>query len=94
MAIVGGGPGGTYAAYRLRDRGLTIQIFEQHGRLGGRTYSIPIPGMSHKADLGAMRIARFSHRTIVLANAIMIGIGQCQSPCYKDRDRAMSEPML
>ena len=56
LAIIGGGPGGTYAAYSLRDRGLSIKLFEQHGRLGGRTYSFPIPGMIMKAELGAMRL--------------------------------------
>ncbi len=45
IAIVGAGPGGAFTAWRLRKKGLNIAIYEQLNRVGGRAFSIKIPGM-------------------------------------------------
>ena len=44
VAIVGAGPGGTYAAYRLRNKNLNIAVYEQLNRVGGRLFSVHVPG--------------------------------------------------
>ena len=44
ITIVGAGSGGAYTAYKLRNKGLKISVYEQLNRVGGRLHSIPIPG--------------------------------------------------
>jgi monoamine oxidase len=63
VAIVGGGPSGTYAAYRLltgetgsNQRRPRVALFEASGRLGGRIWSVVPPGAPHLvAEFGGMR---------------------------------------
>ncbi|XP_064599302.1 aplysianin-A-like [Liolophura sinensis] len=66
VAIVGAGIGGTYTAWRLRDRGLKIGIFENTDRIGGRMFSVFLPTASGvPIDLGAMRYEPENHKTLV-----------------------------
>ena len=44
IAIVGAGAGGTYTAYRLRKQNLSIAVYEQLDRVGGRLFSVDVPG--------------------------------------------------
>ena len=44
IAIVGAGAGGTYTAYRLRKKNLNIAVYEQLDRVGGRLFSVDVPG--------------------------------------------------
>lgn len=62
VAIVGAGPGGTYSAYRLRDTGKNIGLFEYSDRVGGRQYDIHVPGSQSKVQpMGAMRFIEGTH---------------------------------
>lgn len=58
-AIVGGGPSGLYAAYRLIHAGHAahqVGVFELSDRLGGRTFSVRMPGAEGMvAEFGGMR---------------------------------------
>merc|ERR1719456_1819239 len=57
LVIVGGGPGGTYTAYRAHkefpDR--TVCLFEKTDRIGGRLYSVDHHNKVRE-ELGGMRI--------------------------------------
>jgi len=58
VAIIGGGISGTYAAWRLVNErnDLKISLFESSDRIGGRLYSVAIPGIPNQiGELGAMR---------------------------------------
>ena len=44
IAIVGAGAGGTYSAYRLRNKNLNIAVYEQLDRVSGRLFTLDIPG--------------------------------------------------
>ena len=60
VIIVGGGPSGTYLAYRLRqNNSLTdkkILLLEANDRIGGRLHSVRIPGIDYYvAEVGGMR---------------------------------------
>ncbi|MFL6862549.1 MAG: NAD(P)-binding protein, partial [Allosphingosinicella sp.] len=59
IAIVGGGCAGTYSAWRLQPElgeDNSIGLFEYSDRIGGRLYSVAVPGIpSMKAELGGMR---------------------------------------
>ena len=58
IAIIGAGVAGTLAAYRLSSRhpDLSIALFESKERIGGRLWSMAIPGVSNEvAELGGMR---------------------------------------
>lgn len=55
VAIVGGGIGGLYTAWRLmRSTKLKIALFEASDRFGGRYHTVLMPG-GFAADLGAAR---------------------------------------
>lgn len=61
IAIIGGGVGGTYSAWRLINSNTgssrqQIDLYEMSDRIGGRLYSLILPGMPHvPAELGGMR---------------------------------------
>eukprot|EP01030_Chromulinospumella_sphaerica_P024572 gene24572-24660_t len=72
VAVIGGGCAGTYSAWRLQQElgeKQSIGLFEYSDRIGGRLYSVTIPGMPHvKAELGGMRYIPTSH--ILVADLI------------------------
>ena len=56
ISIIGAGIGGAYAAYRLKDIGKKITIFEYSDRIGGRCYTgqlTDVPDVN--VEYGAMR---------------------------------------
>jgi monoamine oxidase len=58
IAVVGAGVAGAYSAWRLKQQypEKRITLFEYSNRVGGRLYSVPMPGMPHiNAELGGMR---------------------------------------
>jgi monoamine oxidase len=58
IAVVGAGIAGAYSAWRLKQKypQKRISLFEYSNRVGGRLYSVPLPGMPHvNAELGGMR---------------------------------------
>lgn len=58
VAVVGGGMGGAYTAWRLRQEQpeLNVVLYEYSDRIGGRLYTAQLPGMPHvNAELGGMR---------------------------------------
>jgi hypothetical protein len=64
-AVIGGGIAGAYTAWRLQgEKGAdsAIGLFEYSDRIGGRLYSVTIPGVpSIKAELGGMRYIPTQH---------------------------------
>lgn len=72
VAVIGGGCAGTYSAWRLQQAvgaEQDIALFEYSGRIGGRLYTVSIPGMPNvKAELGGMRYIPTEH--IVVADLI------------------------
>lgn len=65
VAVVGGGVSGAYSAWRLQqDRGASqaIGLFEYSDRIGGRLYSVTMPGLPNVvAELGGMRYIPSQH---------------------------------
>jgi monoamine oxidase len=65
IAVVGGGVSGAYSAWRLQqEKGTSEQIalFEYSDRIGGRLYTITMPGLPHvKAEVGGMRYIPSQH---------------------------------
>jgi len=65
VAVVGGGVSGAYSAWRLQgERGskTRVALFEYSNRIGGRLYTVTIPGMPHvKAEVGGMRYIPDQH---------------------------------
>ena len=65
IAVVGGGVSGAYCAWRLQqEKGARakIALFEYSDRIGGRLYSVTMPGLPHvKAEVGGMRYIPDEH---------------------------------
>jgi hypothetical protein len=64
IAVVGGGVSGAYSAWRLQ-QAMTeahIGLFEYSDRIGGRLYTVTLPGLPHvKAEVGGMRYIPTQH---------------------------------
>lgn len=83
VAIIGGGPSGLYAAYRLltgtpRSKSPvrskpSVAIFEASARLGGRIWSVVPPGAPHLiAEFGGMRFLQNQEVVPKLINALKL----------------------
>jgi len=68
VAVIGGGVAGAYSAWRLQQelgKDRSIGLFEYSDRIGGRLYSVTVPGVpSIKAELGGMRYIPESHKMV------------------------------
>ena len=64
IAVVGGGVSGAYSAWRLQQAKTEahIGLFEHSDRIGGRLYTVTLPGLPHvKAEVGGMRYIPTQH---------------------------------
>ena len=72
VAVVGGGVSGAYCAWRLQHhlkRRTRSRLFEYSDRIGGRLYTVTMPGLPHvKAEVGGMRYIPTQH--IMVANLV------------------------
>ncbi|XP_046580637.1 aplysianin-A-like [Haliotis rubra] len=74
VAVIGGGIGGAYTGWRLRDRGLSISVFEYSDRVGGRLFSTELPvAPGTYLDFGGMRFKKRGH-PILTRTATEIGL--------------------
>ena len=68
VAVIGAGASGSYCAWRLQqEQGerAAIALFEYSGRIGGRLYSVAMPGMPHiRVELGGMRFIPDQHTMV------------------------------
>ncbi|HEY4172260.1 MAG TPA: NAD(P)-binding protein, partial [Rhodopila sp.] len=65
IAVVGAGVSGAYSAWRLQQSlgaEAKIALFEYSDRIGGRLYTVTIPGLPNvKAEVGGMRYIPTQH---------------------------------
>ncbi|XP_067670883.1 L-amino-acid oxidase-like [Haliotis asinina] len=74
VAVIGGGIGGAYTGWRLRDRGLSISVFEYSDRVGGRLFTAELPvAPGTYLDFGGMRFKSGAH-PILNRTATAIGL--------------------
>lgn len=67
IAVVGGGVSGAYSAWRLQQERpqARIALFEYSDRIGGRLFTVTMPGMPHvKAEIGGMRYIPTQHPVV------------------------------
>jgi oxygen-dependent protoporphyrinogen oxidase len=69
VAVVGAGPAGLTAAYRLVERGLHVDVLEREAEAGGRTHT-EHHGDGHWVDTGAGWLASFYPSTLALLDEI------------------------
>ena len=73
IAVIGAGVSGAYAAWRLKAAypRKRIALFEWSDRVGGRLYSVTLPGMPHvQAELGGMSFIRDQKLVAGLVNRL------------------------
>ncbi|XP_045199223.2 aplysianin-A-like [Mercenaria mercenaria] len=98
IAIIGAGVTGSYAAWRLRQSGLKISMYEYSNRIGGRCFTVQLPGISDvNVEMGAMRFLPDDH---LLVNKTVsdlglnivdfeLGVGPSEDSLYYLRGRHM-----
>ncbi|XP_033732013.1 achacin-like [Pecten maximus] len=90
VAVVGGGIGGAYSVWRLRNQGLNVGLYEYCDRLGGRFYTHTF---THAPDvpveLGAMRFSKKDHQ---LLYRTLQKVGLKTKP-FLDRDQVKNDAM-
>ncbi|XP_059149102.1 achacin-like [Physella acuta] len=65
VAIVGAGPSGSYAAYKLRYTNMAVEVFELSDRVGGRLYTATLPNAPDLLlELGGMRFIPEVHTRV------------------------------
>ena len=63
IAIIGAGPAGLTAAWRLKKRGYTsVRVFEKNDRVGGKCLTPTING--HNYELGAVIVGATTYRVV------------------------------
>ncbi|HVX40650.1 MAG TPA: FAD-dependent oxidoreductase [Gemmatimonadaceae bacterium] len=80
VAVVGAGVGGAYTAWRLKEkfRDQRIALFEYSNRVGGRLYTVELPGMPHvHAEVGGMR---FIPKTQAFVTDLIEHLGLARRP--------------
>lgn len=79
VAIVGGGIAGLYAAYILRNAGVTAQVYEASGRTGGRIYTMrDLMGKGTHTELGGEFIDSTHADILRLADDFNLGLMDTQ----------------
>ncbi|XP_060084317.1 aplysianin-A-like [Ylistrum balloti] len=91
VTVVGGGIGGTYAAWKLRHHELNIGLYEFSDRLGGRFYTYRFPEAPDiPIELGAMRFNNELHP--ILSRTIQeLGL---KTGIFRNQDYFSDETML
>src|SRR5258708_7672754 len=94
VAIVGAGAAGTYCAWRLQQAlgaDANIGLFEYSDRVGGRLYTVTMPGLPHvKAEVGGMRYIEKSH-VIVAGLVKLLGLPTVDFPMGSPDDKVGSK---
>jgi len=90
-AIIGGGVGGLYSAWRLATtkskayKASDVHLFEMSDRIGGRLFSVHMPGMPHAiTEFGGMRV--MSRQKIVLGVIGQMGLQMEKFPMGEDQN--------
>ncbi|XP_046330465.2 L-amino-acid oxidase-like [Haliotis rufescens] len=98
IAVIGGGMGGAYTGWRLKDRGHTISVFEYSDRVGGRIFTAKVPTVAGTyVELGGMRFKSGAHpilnRTVTSLGLNIIpfsfGFGNADETIWYTRDTHM-----
>lgn len=69
IAVVGSGPAGMTAAYRLQQAGHSVEVLEAREVIGGRTHAERL-GPGHHCDTGAGWLTTFYTRTLALLDEL------------------------
>jgi protoporphyrinogen/coproporphyrinogen III oxidase len=69
IAVVGAGPAGMTAAYRMKQAGHRVEVLEARPVVGGRTHAARF-GAGHHCDTGAGWFTTFYHRALLLLDEL------------------------
>jgi monoamine oxidase len=70
LGVIGAGVAGTYVAdaMQVRRPDWSIALFERSQRIGGRLFSVGVPGIDHRIELGGMRFLTSHSRMASVAS--------------------------
>jgi oxygen-dependent protoporphyrinogen oxidase len=78
IAVIGGGPAGMCAAWRLMRGGASVELFEAEGRIGGRTRTEVVDG--YRIDTGAQLFGTLYRRVLAVLAEVGAGDRMVRAP--------------
>jgi monoamine oxidase len=87
LAVIGAGAAGTYVARatRVAHPEWSISLFERTDRIGGRVWSVPVPGVDHRIELGGMRFMTIHRHVQAVVEELGIATHPFDRPGGSDR---------
>jgi monoamine oxidase len=87
LAVIGAGAAGTYVARTMKAAHpeWAISIFERTDRVGGRVFSIAVPGVDHRIELGGMRFMAIHRHVQAVVDELGIATHLFDRPGRLDR---------
>ncbi|KAJ6562155.1 hypothetical protein B0H19DRAFT_1143709 [Mycena capillaripes] len=71
IVIIGGGSSGTYTAFRLQEKGLSVALLERNDRLGGHVNTFHVPNTNTTFDYG---VAVYHNISVVVDYFAALGV--------------------
>jgi monoamine oxidase len=87
LAVIGAGAAGTYVARatQVAHPEWSISLFERTDRIGGRVWSVPVPGVDHRIELGGMRFMTIHRHVQAVVEELGIATHPFDRPGGSDR---------
>jgi monoamine oxidase len=87
LAVIGAGAAGTYVARATKAAHpeWSISLFERTDRIGGRVWSVAVPGVAHRIELGGMRFMTIHRHVQAVVDELGIATHLFDRPDGSDR---------
>jgi len=87
LAVIGAGAAGTYVARAMKvaHPEWSVSLFERSDRIGGRVWSVAVPGVAHRIELGGMRFMTIHRHVQAVVDELGIATHPFDRPGGSDR---------
>jgi monoamine oxidase len=87
LAVIGAGAAGSYVARAMKVAysEWSVSLFERTDRIGGRVWSVAVPGVAHRIELGGMRFMTIHRHVQAVVEELGIATHPFDRPGGSDR---------